>query len=69
MKIELNPQVDTYLIDGCMRCKYGGTPQCKVRSWREELEFLRQLVLETGLVEEIKWGVWCIHIREKHCHS
>lgn len=57
MKIELNPQVDTYLIDGCMRCKYGGTPQCKVRSWREELEFLRQLVLETGLVEEIKWGV------------
>jgi uncharacterized protein YdeI (YjbR/CyaY-like superfamily) len=57
MKIALNPQVDKYLIDGCMRCKYGGTPQCKVNNWREELELLRQIVLETGLKEEIKWGV------------
>jgi uncharacterized protein YdeI (YjbR/CyaY-like superfamily) len=57
MKIALNSQVDKYLIDGCMRCKYGGTPQCKVNNWREELELLRQIVLETGLTEEIKWGV------------
>lgn len=57
MKITLNPQVDKYLLDGCMRCKYGGTPQCKVNNWREELETLRQIVLETGLKEEIKWGV------------
>ena len=52
----MNPQVDKYLIDGCMRCKYGGTPQCKVHNWREELEMLRQIVIETGLTEEIKWG-------------
>lgn len=56
MKFELNPQVDKYLLDGCMRCKFGGTPQCKVHNWREELEMLRQIVLETGLTEEIKWG-------------
>src|SRR5690606_34046881 len=56
MQIELNPLVDKYLIDGCMRCKYGGTPQCKVNNWRAELELLRQIVLETGLKEEIKWG-------------
>jgi len=56
MKVELNPRVDKYLIDGCMRCKYGGTPQCKVNNWRKELEMLRQIVLETGLTEEIKWG-------------
>lgn len=56
MKFELNPQVDKYLLDGCMRCKYGGTPQCKVHNWREELEMLRQIVLETDLTEEIKWG-------------
>lgn len=56
MKFELNPQVDKYLLDGCMRCNYGGTPQCKVNNWREELELLRQIVLETGLTEEIKWG-------------
>src|SRR5690606_16159362 len=35
---------------------YGGTSQCKVNNWREELEMLRQIVLETGLTEEIKWG-------------
>jgi uncharacterized protein YdeI (YjbR/CyaY-like superfamily) len=52
-----NPQVDKYLTDGCMRCKYGGTLQCKVNAWRKELELLRQYVLETGLTEEIKWGV------------
>jgi len=56
MKIELNPQVDKYLVDGCMRCKYGATPQCKVHNWREELEALRQIVLEAGLKEELKWG-------------
>jgi uncharacterized protein YdeI (YjbR/CyaY-like superfamily) len=53
----MKPSVDKYLIDGCMRCKYGGTPQCKVRNWVEELELLRQIVLETELTEEIKWGV------------
>jgi len=53
----MNPEVDKYLTDGCMRCKFGGTPQCKVLNWDEELEFLRQIVLETGLAEEIKWGV------------
>lgn len=57
MKLELNPQVDKYLVDGCMRCKHGGTPQCKVLNWVEELEVLRQIALETGLKEEIKWGV------------
>lgn len=53
----MNSQVDKYLIDGCMRCKYGGTPQCKVLKWVEELKLLRQIVFETGLAEEIKWGV------------
>lgn len=57
MKTDPNPHVDTYLLDGCMRCKYGGTAQCKVRRWVPELETLRQIVLETGLQEEIKWGV------------
>jgi uncharacterized protein YdeI (YjbR/CyaY-like superfamily) len=54
---KLNQQVDKYLRDGCMRCKYGGTPKCKVLNWVAELELLRQIVLETGLTEEIKWGV------------
>jgi uncharacterized protein YdeI (YjbR/CyaY-like superfamily) len=55
--IQTNPLIDKYLIDGCMRCKYGGTPQCKVLNWVDELEQLRQIVLDTGLTEVIKWGV------------
>jgi uncharacterized protein YdeI (YjbR/CyaY-like superfamily) len=52
-----NPAVDQYFIEGCMRCPLGGTPQCKVRPWQEVLETLRQIVLECGLAEELKWGV------------
>jgi len=54
-----NPMVDKYLIDGCMRCKFGATPLCKVNNWRDLLELLRQIVLESGLTENIKWGVPC----------
>lgn len=57
MNVQLNPLVDKYLVDGCMRCEYGGTPRCKVLTWVPQLEMLRQIVLETGLKEEIKWGV------------
>lgn len=51
--------VDQYLIDGCMRCKYGATPQCKVNTWKAELLLLRQIMQESGLTEELKWGVPC----------
>lgn len=53
----LNPKVDLYIADGCGRCKFHATPKCKVRNWRDELETLRQIVLESGLIEELKWGV------------
>lgn len=53
----MNALVDKYLVDGCMRCKYGATPQCKVLNWIPELELLRQIVLNTGLSEEIKWSM------------
>jgi len=40
-----------------MRCPLGATPACKVHRWTDILEFLRQLILETELQEERKWGV------------
>jgi uncharacterized protein YdeI (YjbR/CyaY-like superfamily) len=51
-----NPLVDKFLLDGCMRCKYGATPQCKVHNWHDELVLLRGLLQASGLIEEIKWG-------------
>lgn len=53
----MNPKVDKYLVDGCMRCKYDATPECKIHSWKEELVLLRHIVLACGLTEEVKWGV------------
>jgi len=52
-----NPLVDQFLVEGCMRCSLGATPACKVLLWTDILEFLRQLILETELQEERKWGV------------
>ncbi len=46
-------------MEGCGRCPLGGTPQCKVNNWTEELILLRGIVLDCGLNEELKWGVPC----------
>ncbi len=52
-----NPQIDQFFVEGCMRCSLGATPACKALHWTDILEFLRQLILETELQEERKWGV------------
>ncbi|MEQ8524958.1 DUF1801 domain-containing protein [Gracilimonas sp.] len=55
----MNPEVDQYLDIGCGRCPLGGTPECKVHDWQNELKQLRLIILETGLTEEVKWSVPC----------
>ncbi|MDA9773776.1 YdeI/OmpD-associated family protein [Saprospiraceae bacterium] len=55
----MNDSVDNYMTDGCGRCALGGTPDCKVLQWADELLFLRKILSETELVEEVKWGVPC----------
>ena len=59
----LPQNVDDYLLDGCGRCPLGGTPQCKVLTWTEELRTLRTIVLACGLTEEIKWGAPCYTVK------
>ncbi|MBK8053583.1 MAG: DUF1801 domain-containing protein [Saprospiraceae bacterium] len=56
MKI-INPKVDLFIADGCGRCEYYATDRCKVRNWQTELQHVRQIMLESDLEEEIKWGV------------
>lgn len=55
----MNTDVDLYLVNGCGRCSLGGTLACKVNTWREELQELRRIVLDSGLTEELKWSVPC----------
>ncbi len=61
-----NEKVDPYFVDGCMRCALGGTPECKVHTWPDELRELRRIALGSGLTEELKWGVPCYTFKNKN---
>ena len=61
-----NTSVDSYLQDGCGRCDLYQTPECKVHRWAETLEALRELLLESELVEEMKWGSPCYTLNGKN---
>ena len=41
----MNPKVDDYLL--------------RITAWQDELSLLRNILLECGLTEELKWGVPC----------
>lgn len=60
------PNVETYFSEGCGRCSKMATPLCRVRTWEKELQLLRRIVLETGLVEELKWSHPCYTFQNKN---
>lgn len=47
-----NPKVDFYFI--------------KNKQWQNELEHLRMIILESGLDEELKWGVPCFTLEKSN---
>ncbi|MFN5148371.1 MAG: YdeI/OmpD-associated family protein [Flavobacteriia bacterium] len=57
--LKYNPKVDHFFLAGCGRCSLYNTSACKVHSWTEPLQYLREIILESGLTEELKWGVPC----------
>lgn len=62
----MTKNAETYFSEGCGRCSLGGTPECKVHRWQQELLALRRIVLECGLTEESKWGVPCFTFMGKN---
>lgn len=48
----MNPKVDAYLR--------------RAKTWREEFEKLRMIILECGLTEELKWGVPCYTFEKRN---
>jgi uncharacterized protein YdeI (YjbR/CyaY-like superfamily) len=48
----MNPKVDFYFS--------------KANTWREELMLLRTFILDSGLTEELKWGVPCYTLDKKN---
>jgi uncharacterized protein YdeI (YjbR/CyaY-like superfamily) len=61
-----NPQVDDYFARGCGRCALFDTPQCRVHRWQEEMQTLRDILLDAGLTEERKWGNPCYTLNGKN---
>lgn len=62
----MNTSAELYFIDGCGRCALGGTDDCKVRKWHDELKYLRQIIQACGLKEECKWGSPCYTLDGKN---
>ncbi len=62
----MQAKVDKYLMDGCMQCKLGATPACKINNWRAELQLLRDLILQCGLTEDFKWKHPCYTYQNKN---
>jgi len=48
----MNPKVDFYFS--------------KAKKWQEEFETLRMIILDSGLTEELKWGVPCYTFQKKN---
>jgi uncharacterized protein YdeI (YjbR/CyaY-like superfamily) len=61
-----NPAVAPYFDIGCGRCKLVATPACKVKRFPEELQELRQMLLESGMTEELKWSMPCYTVNGKN---
>jgi uncharacterized protein YdeI (YjbR/CyaY-like superfamily) len=62
----MNSQVDSILAEGCGRCKLVGTPQCRIIIRNIEMKALREIALETGLDEEVKWGFPAYTFKKKN---
>jgi uncharacterized protein YdeI (YjbR/CyaY-like superfamily) len=48
-----------YFEKGCGRCDRFASADCSVQQWQLGLKKLRQICLEIGLHEEVKWGHPC----------
>lgn len=57
-----NPNVDGYFISGCGRCSLFSTPKCKAIRHSNQLVELRRIVLNSELIEELKWKMPCYTI-------
>jgi uncharacterized protein YdeI (YjbR/CyaY-like superfamily) len=52
IRIRMNPKVDFYFN--------------KAKTWQEEFEQLRMIILDCGLTEELKWGVPCYTFEKRN---
>lgn len=51
--------IEDYFAKGCGRCARFNTPDCSTKTWEKGLSKLRNICLQTDLVETVEWGHPC----------
>ena len=51
--------IEDFFTKGCGRCARFATPDCSTRRWTQGLNDLRQICLDAGLTETVKWAHPC----------
>lgn len=51
--------IEDYFAKGCGRCARFDTPNCSALIWQDGQAALREICLEAGLTEVVKWGCPC----------
>ena len=51
--------IEDFFTKGCGRCERFDTPDCSTKRWTHGLNDLRQICLEAGLTETVKWAHPC----------
>jgi len=62
----MNNAAQNYFDEGCGRCAFHATPQCKVNTWKKELALLRKIARESGLQEVVQWGAACYTFEQRN---
>lgn len=52
-------EIEDYFTKGCGRCARFDTPDCSAKRWQDGLRGLREICLEAGLAETLKWAHPC----------
>ena len=58
--------IEDFFTKGCGRCARFDTPDCSTKRWMQGLNDLRQICLEAGLVETVKWAHPCYMHAERN---
>ena len=51
--------IEDYFSKGCGRCERFATADCSTQQWARGLNALREICVQSGLVETVKWGHPC----------
>ena len=62
----MTTDINIFFANGCGRCNKYNSPLCKIHKWKEELLLLRNIILQGGLVETMKWGMPCYQYNGKN---